>query len=85
MEGHPEYETASNIALWPINDPTIVDEVIKFFKLNPNKVVDVQVLDKNKITKFNFVAPLTIKKLLEEYVDLQFKVTKSMLKKLAKF
>jgi sulfite reductase alpha subunit-like flavoprotein len=62
-----------------------VNEVLKFFKLNPDKVIDVQVLNKNKMTKFNFVTPVTIRKLLEEYIDLQFRVTKSMLKKLSKF
>jgi sulfite reductase alpha subunit-like flavoprotein len=70
--------------LWPINDPAIVSEVVEYFKLSPQTVVDIQVIDKNKMTKLNFVSPVTIGKLLEQYIDLQFRVTKSLLKKLSK-
>lgn len=58
---------------------------MEYFKLNPNTIVDVEILDTNKITKLNFVVPITIRKLLEEYIDLQFRVTKAILKKLSKF
>lgn len=58
---------------------------MEYFKLNPNTIIDVEILDTNKITKLNFVVPITIRKLLEEYIDLQFRVTKAILKKLSKF
>lgn len=35
MENQPEYQTAGNIALWPQNDPKIIEEVIDYFKLKP--------------------------------------------------
>lgn len=48
-------------------------------------VVDIDILDSNKKNKFNFVAPVRIRQLLEEYLDLQFRITKGLLKKLSKF
>ena len=81
----PEYQTAGNIALWPVNDPEIVDEIIKYFKLDENTILDINLLDKNKKNKFNFVAPVTVRELLDTYLDLQFRITKGLLKKLSKF
>jgi len=45
----------------------------------------VQVINRETKNKFNFVTPATIQEILEIYVDLQFRVTKGILKKLAKF
>ena len=64
LPGQPEYQTAGNIALWPKNDPKIIEEIVSYFKLNPETFVDIDILDKNKKNKFNFVAPLKIKNIL---------------------
>lgn len=48
-------------------------------------MIDVEVLNESKKIKLNFVRPLTFRKLLEEYLDLQFRITKGLMKKLSKF
>lgn len=71
--------------MWPTNDPKIIEEVLEYFKLKPETIVDVQVINRDTKNKFNFITPATVKELLEVYVDLQFRITKSILKKLGKF
>ena len=85
LDQQPEYQTAGNIALWPQNDPTIVNEVMEYFSLNPEDLIDIKIINESKKIKLNFVRPLTVRKLLEEYLDLQFRITKGLLKKLSKF
>lgn len=61
LEGEPEYQTAGNIALWPKNDPKIVESIVDYFNLDPEALLDLDILDRNKKNKFNFVAPLKIR------------------------
>lgn len=87
MPGQPEYATAGNLALYSKNDPSIVKEVAEYFEL-PEKELDgliglLKVKEDKKI-KLNFL-PNTLRTLLEDSVDLQGKLSKSVLKKLAKF
>jgi sulfite reductase alpha subunit-like flavoprotein len=87
LPGQPDYATAGNIALYSKNDPAIVREVLEYFQIPQEalgqKVGLVKVKEDKKI-KLNFV-PSTVAVLLEDSVDLQGKLTKSVLKKLAKF
>ena len=48
-------------------------------------MLEFDVIDANKKNKFNFVAPVTIRDLLNNYLDVQFRITKGLLKKLSKF
>jgi NADPH-ferrihemoprotein reductase len=87
LPGQPEYQTAGNVALYSKNDPAIVQEVVEYFHLPQNALegkLGLVKLKEDKKIKLNFV-PSTIKGLLEESVDLQGKLSKSVLKKLAKF
>lgn len=83
-----EYQTAGNIALYSKNDPSIVEEVIKYFKI-PSERLDVKVapekLNPEKKIKLNFNPNSSIRNILEKSIDLQGKLTKSVLKKLGKF
>lgn len=85
MDKQPEYQTAGNIALWPQNDPNIIKEILDYFLLNPEHLIDIEIINESKKIKLNFVRPLTVRKLLENYLDLQFRITKGLLKKLSKF
>jgi cytochrome P450 / NADPH-cytochrome P450 reductase len=86
LKGHPEYQTAGNIALYSKNDPKIVQEIIEYFGLKEadldRKITLVEIHPDKKI-KLNFV-PNTLRTLLEESIDIQGKLTKSVLKKLSK-
>lgn len=46
-------------------------------------MIDLKIINEDKKLKINFI-PRTLRKLLEESIDLQGKLTKSVLKKLSK-
>ena len=85
LQNQPEYQTAGNLALWPQSDPKLVQEVAQYFNLSLDDVIDIEIINQNKKIKLNFIRPLTIKQLLEEYIDIQFRITKGLLKKMSKF
>lgn len=60
MEGQPEYQTAGNIALWPANDPTIIQEILDYFSLSPDTYLELEIIDEKKRNKFNFISPVSI-------------------------
>ena len=84
MPGNPEYDTAGNIALFPEADPQIIDKVAKYFDLNLDTIVTIEPIDDHKLN-LGFVQPLSLRKLLNNHIDLQHKITKGILKKLSKF
>lgn len=87
MPGQPQYATAANLALYSKNHPHIIREVIEYFEI-PESALGLKAglvkMKEDKKIKLNFV-PTTLAAILEDYVDLQGKLTKSVLKKLAKF
>ena len=84
MPGNPEYDTAGNIALFPEADPKYIEKVSQYFNLNLDTIVTIEPIDDHKLS-LGFIQPLTIRKLLTNHIDLQHKITKGILKKLAKF
>lgn len=87
LPGEPEYATAGNIALYPKNDPAIIREVLEYFGIEAasvNQKLGLIKMKEDKKIKLNFV-PSTIQTILEDSIDLQGKLSKSVLKKLAKF
>lgn len=81
-----EYQTAGNIAIYAKNDPILVTQVQKLFKLSEvdmNSPLGLTKINPDKKLKLNFV-PKTIRSILEESIDLQGKLSKSLLKKLSK-
>lgn len=48
-------------------------------------MIDIELINESKKIKLNFIRPLTIQRLLEDYLDLQFRITKGLLKKMSKF
>lgn len=84
MPESPQYSTAANLALWPESDPHIIKEVTDYFGVKLDSTVTIEQLNDKKLS-LNFVYPLTIRKLLQQHIDLQHKITKGTMKKLAKF
>ena len=84
MPDNEPYPTASNLALWPEADPALVQKVAKHFGLDLDQVLTLEQLNEKKLS-LGFVFPLTVRKLLEKHIDLQHRITKGVMKKLAKF
>lgn len=86
LEGQPEYQTAGNIALYSKNDPAIVRDIVEYFQIKEadlDRSIALELINEDKKIKLNFV-PNTLRTLLEESIDIQGKLTKSILKKLSK-
>ena len=70
-----------------MNDPRIIEEITSYFHI-PSEVLEKPLgltkIKEEKKMKLNFV-PKSIKTLLTDYIDIQGKLSKSVLKKLAKF
>lgn len=70
-----------------MNDPRIIEEITNYFHI-PSEILDKQLgltkINEEKKMKLNFV-PVSIRTLLADSIDIQGKLSKSVLKKLAKF
>jgi sulfite reductase alpha subunit-like flavoprotein len=75
------YKTAGNLAVYPENDPEMVEKVARHFNLDMNALYEVEF---DKKCKLPFCTPISMRTLLTSCIDLQRPVTKSLLKNLGK-
>lgn len=79
--GDKQYKTAGNLAVYPHNDPKLVEDVAKHFNLDLDAAYDVEF---DKKCKLPFCTPLSMRTLLTSCIDLQHPVSKSLLRNLGK-
>jgi sulfite reductase alpha subunit-like flavoprotein len=86
LPNQPVYQTAGNVALYSRNDPILVSQAQTLFNIaeeDMDRPLGLTKVNPDKKLKLNFV-PKTVRSLLEESIDLQGKLSKSLLKKLSK-
>ncbi|MCL4130111.1 UNVERIFIED_CONTAM: hypothetical protein GTU68_053880 [Idotea baltica] len=79
------YDAGDHVAVYPINDPTLVDKLCLLVGEDPDKVISLINLDEDSSKKVPFPCPCTYRTALSHYVDINALPRTHVLKEIAEY
>lgn len=79
------YDAGDHVAVFPINDPSLVEKLCKLVGEDPDKVISLLNLDEDSTKKVPFPCPCSYKTALMHYVDIQSVPRTHVLKEIAEY
>ncbi|KAB7495974.1 NADPH--cytochrome P450 reductase [Armadillidium nasatum] len=79
------YDAGDHVAIFPINDPSLVEKLCKLVGEDPDKVISLLNLDEDSTKKVPFPCPCSYKTALMHYVDIQSVPRTHVLKEIAEY
>ncbi|KAG7176897.1 NADPH--cytochrome P450 reductase-like, partial [Homarus americanus] len=79
------YDSGDHVAIYPINDPALVNRLTELVGEDPDKVITLTNVDEDSSKKHPFPCPCTYRTALSHYVDIAFLPRTHVLKELAEY